>query len=75
MDAVNLALEATLCQKDPAAEVLKAWGAKLCQEHEGTLQPVCYFSRKFRPMERWYSVCDREMLAIYATCMKWHCYL
>ena len=64
-----------MCQKDPVTEVPMAWGAKLYQEHEGTLQPVCYFSRKFTPMERRYNVGNREMLAIYAACMKWHCYL
>ena len=52
-----------------------AMGATLAQEYSGSLQPVCYFSRKFTPTELRYHTGDREILAIFASCMKWRCYL
>ena len=48
-----------------------ALGAELSQGGK----PVAYFSKKLTPTEARYHVTDRELMAIYAACMKWHQYL
>ena len=46
-------------------------GAEL--SHKG--QPVAFYSKKLTPTEAWYHVTDRELLAIYQSCMKLMQYL
>ena len=48
-----------------------ALGAELSQGGK----PVAYFSKKLTPTETRYHVTDRELMAIYAACMKRHQYL
>ena len=48
-----------------------ALGAELSQGGK----PVAYFSKKLTPTEARYHVTDRELMAIYAACMKWCQYL
>ena len=48
-----------------------ALGAELSQGGK----PVAYFSKKLTPTEARYHVTDRELMARYAACMKWHQYL
>ena len=47
-----------------------AVGAELLQNE----QPVAFYSKKLTPTEARYHVTDRELLAIYQSCMKcrWH---
>lgn len=42
-----------------------AVGAVLQQKHEGSWQPLGFFSQKLSPAERKYAAYDRELLAIY----------
>ena len=48
-----------------------ALGAELSQGGK----PVAFFSKKLTPTEARYHVTDRELMAIYTACMKWHQYL
>ena len=43
-----------------------ALGAELSQDGK----PAAFFSNKFTPTEARYHVTDRELMAIYAACMK-----
>ena len=52
-----------------------AVGAVLCQQHEDGMHPVAFFSHKYIPAERNYSTGDKELLAIFKSCMKWRPYL
>lgn len=44
-----------------------AIGGALHQWHNGTLEPLAFFSRKLSPAETRYSTYDRELLAIFAS--------
>ena len=48
-----------------------AVGAELLQNR----QPVAFYSKKFNTTEARYHVTDRELLAVYQSCMKWRQYL
>lgn len=39
------------------------------------MHPLAYFSHKYAPAERNYSTTDRELLAVFAACSKWRCYI
>ena len=49
----------------------EAVGAELSQNG----QPVASYSKKLTPTEVRYHVTDRELLAIYQSCIKWRQYL
>ena len=44
-----------------------AVGAELSQNG----QPVAFYSKSLHPLKARYHVTDRELLAIYQSCMKW----
>ena len=50
-------------------------GAMLLQEHEGTLFPVCYISKKLLPREMNYSTVEKECYAIIWAISKLQVYL
>ena len=53
-----------------------AAGAALHQRHpDGTLRPLGFFSKKFRPVEMRYSTTDREALGIVLACRFFHHFL
>ena len=52
-----------------------ALGAVLLQEHEGTLMPVSYFSRKFSKAQLNYSTIEKELLALVEACTFFEIYL
>ena len=52
-----------------------AMGAVLLQEHDGTLFPVAFASKKLQPREVNYSVIEKECLALVWAIKKYHIYL
>jgi hypothetical protein len=50
-------------------------GCVLMQNHEGTMHPVAYASKKFSESERNYSVVERECLAMVWGIQKFNRYL
>ena len=53
----------------------KGIGAVLLQDHDGTMFPVAFASRKLLPREQNYSTIERECLAIVWTLQKFELYL
>ena len=52
-----------------------ALGATLQQDQGNGLQPVAYFSRKFKPAEMNYDTREKEFMALHDACLHWRQYL